>query len=659
MRNLAGDIRYALRQFRLSPVFTCTAILTLALGIGGTTAIFSLIHAVMLRSLPVADPASLYRVGASNDCCVNGGPQDQWGMFPYPFFEHIKESTPEFESITAFQAGPVQFSIRRAGIDRVARPVRGEFVTGSYFSTFGIRSFAGRLFSDKDDRAAAPPVAVISDQLWKQSYGSEPSIIGSTVVVESHPFTIIGVAPPGFFGETLRSDPPDLWLPLQQEPMVRGQESLLHQGISAWLRVIGRVRPGASVAPIGPRLTGMLREWLMTDAGYPAVWLPQIKQMLPKQVIQVIPAGAGVAEMKEEYNRTLQILLAVCGLVLLIACANCANLLLARGMARRVDTSLRMAVGASRARLVRQSLTESVLLAIGGGIAGLLVAYGASELILALAFHQARSLPISAEPSLPALVFAFALSLVTGMLFGTAPAWFATRTDPIEALRGSQRSTTDHSSFSRNALLVVQATLSVVLIAGAGLLARSLGNLEHQNLGFAVKNRITVSLNPPPASYDQQRLQALYRSLEDRLNHVPGIQQASLALYNPLTDHWSELVMVEGHPQVAMSENNSAAWDRVSANYLTTLGEKIVQRPELRGIGYRAEPAGGDRQPGIRAPLLPKGRGDRRAFRHRFARERPYVSHRGGGAGRQVRTAEQAAGTDVLSAPFATCGVQQ
>src|SRR4051812_13745125 len=242
MQHLSADLRYAFRQFRLSPVFTLTAVLTLALGIGGTTAIFSLIHAVMLRSLPVADPASLYRIGDGNECCVEGGPQDKWGMVSFPLYQRLQAAAPEFEQVAAFQASPVRFSVRRAGVDRVAKPLRGEYVTGNYFSTFGIRSFAGRLFSPADDGAAATPVAVLSYRAWQGTYGADPSVIGSNCVVEGHPFTVIGIAPPGFFGETLRSDPPDIWLPLQQEPLIAGQGSLLHQSISAWLRVIGRLR---------------------------------------------------------------------------------------------------------------------------------------------------------------------------------------------------------------------------------------------------------------------------------------------------------------------------------------------------------------------------------------------------------------------------------
>ena len=588
MENILADIRYSLRQFRQAPVFTLTAILTLALGIGGTTAIFSLIHTVMLRSLPVADPASLYRIGEGTECCVEGGPQDVWGIFSYALYEKLKAAAPEFEQVTAFQAAPNQFSVRREGTDREARPVSGEFVSGNYFSTFGIRPFSGRLLSPSDDQPSARPVAALSYQAWSQAFGRDPAVVGATFVIEGHPFTIIGITPPGFFGETLRSDPPDLWLPIQQEPLIDVQAALLHQPQEAWLRLIGRLRPGATTAGLGPRLTVVLRQWLQYGGAYQAEWMPDVIKMLPKQVIHIVPAGGGVAEMKEDYGRSLQILLGVCGLVLLIACANVANLMLARGMARRTQTSLRLAMGASRARILSQSLTESVLLSFAGGIAGLLVADAAGRLILALAFHSAHFLPISTSPSLPVLAFAFALSLATGVLFGTAPAWFATRTDPVEALRGANRSTRDSASFSRKALLVLQATLSVVLVAGAGMLTRSLNHLERQDFGVQTANRISISLNPPPASYTPQKLAALYRDLQYRVGRLPGVERVSVSLYNPFTNNWGEGIVVEGRPFAGLTENSSASWDRVSTGYFESVGQPII-----RGRGFTTADAGG------------------------------------------------------------------
>src|ERR1700685_2104100 len=577
MQNLLGNLRYALRQFRLSPVFACAAVLTLALGIGGTTAMFTLIHAVMLRSLPVSDPGKLYRIGEGDDCCVEGGHQDRWGMYSFPLYQRLKAETPEFEEVAAFQAGSGRLSVRRQGVESAARPLRSEYVTGNYFQTLGVGAFGGRVFTPDDDTPAAPPVAVLSHRAWQMTYGSDPAVVGSSFIVEGHPFIVIGVAPPGFFGETLRGDPPDIWVPLHQEPMMEGDGALLNQSISAWLRVIGRLRPGASIAGMSPRLTGVLRQWMQNDSGYPANWMPSVIQMLPKQFINVVPAGAGVAEMKEEYSRSLQILLSVCGLVLLIVCANVANLLLARAVTRRGQTAIRLALGATRREIIMQALTESVLLAVAGGIAGLLVAVAAAGLFFPLGFHSSHFLPISTAPSLIVLAFAFGLALVTGIYFRAAPAWLATRTDPAEALRGSGRGTRDRSSFARKALLVVQATLSVVLVAGATMLGRSLNKLEHKDLEYQVQGRVEVDLNNPPATYTQPRLQALYRQLEEQLNRLPGVQGSGMAMYNPLTDNWGELIMVAGHPAGKISEDSGASWDRVSANYLQNWGMAILR----------------------------------------------------------------------------------
>jgi len=569
------NFRHTLRQFRAAPVFTAAAILTLALGIGGTTAIFTMIHAVMLRSLPVADPSLLYRIGDGDDCCVQGGPQDRWGMFSYPLYERLKTQTPEFEEVAAFQAGGQRVSVRREGPGLAAKPMRSEYVTGSYFSTLGVKPFGGRFFSPADDKPSAPPVVVMSHHTWQTEYGADPAVVGSHFVIEGHPFTVIGIAPPGFFGETLRSNPPDIWIPLQAEPFIALDSSLLRQPVSAWLRAIGRLRPGASTAGMAPRLTGILRQWMEHDAGYPSNWMPDIIRGLPKQVLDVVPAGAGVAVMKEEYGRSLQILLGVCGMVLLIACANVANLLLARAVSRRGHTALRLALGAGRRQIVGQALFEAIVLAVAGGIAGIVVAALASRLLLSLAFSNSTFIPISTLPSLPVLGFAFAVALVTGVVFGAAPAWFATRTSPLEALRGVGRSTSDHSSLARRALLIAQAALSVVLVAGATMLARSLDKLEHQQFGFTTEGRVVVSLNRPPATYTQPQLAALYRNIQDGFNRVPGISGSGLALYNPLTDNWGELVFVSGHPAAKMSGDAGSSWDRVSAAYLQNLGVKL------------------------------------------------------------------------------------
>lgn len=577
MQNIIQDIRYALRQFRRSPVFTATALLTLAIGIGGTTAIFTMVNAVMLRSLPVADPASLYRVGDSSNCCVNGGPQDNWGLFTYALYERIREATPEFAELAAFQAAPGPMSVRRAGNEEPSKPLTGEFVTGNYFKTFGVNSFAGRGLTARDDRAAAAPVAVLSYRAWRQTYGSDPAIIGSTFVIGGHPFTIVGISAPGFYGDTLRSDPPDLWVPLQQEPMMRGSAALLHQKIPAWLRIIGRLKPGTTIAGMPARLTVVIRRYLKDESDYPAAFMPEIIRLLPKQHVNVVPAGSGVGTMKDGYRNSLRILLTVCGLVLLIACANVANLLLARGVAQRANISIRTALGASRTRLIRQMLTESILLSVLGGIAGLVVAYFGARLLLALAFGSTHFIPISADPSLPVLGFAFALSLVTGVLFGTAPAWFASRTDPAEALRGLNRSSGERSSLPQKTLLVMQAALSIVLLAGAGLLTRSVSNLEHQDFGFATEHRLSVAINDPPATLSEDQLRVIYKRLRERLLEIPGVRSAGIAQYSPLTDNWSDLVYPEGSVDVKLDMNQLTSMDRVGVGYLETMGQPILQ----------------------------------------------------------------------------------
>ena len=576
MQTLRQDVAYALRQMGRSPIFTLTAMLTLALGIGATTAIFSLIHTVMLKSLPVVDPSSLYRIGDGNDCCVEGSPQDNWGMFSYPFYQRMKESTPEFSELAAFQAGRSQFAARRGETDRIAKPLRGEYVSGNYFSTFGVGPFAGRTIVPSDDQPSAAPVAMLSYRAWQQEYGSDPSIVGSTMILDGHPFTIIGITPPGFFGETLRSNPPEIWVPISTEPLFNGQNSFLNH-FQAWLRVIGRLRPGATIGDMPGRLTNQLRLWLVNDSGMPADWMSGIKAALPKQIIHIVPAGTGVGVMKEDYGASLRILLTVCSLVLLIACANIANLLLARGASRRAQMSIRLALGASRRRLVRQSLTESLVLSVLGGILGLVVAYVGVKAIVALTFQHGRYVPISATPSLSVLAFAFVVSLLTGVLFGVAPAWFTSHADPAEALRGANRSTRDRATFSQRALVVVQATLAVVLLAGAGLLTRSLMKMQRQNFGYEVDNRIVISLTAPFSSYPRAKLDAMYRELQDRLSHIPGVQRAALALYAPLQDNWGEIVIRQGHGMPGMEEQTGSSWDHVSVGYLETMGQQILK----------------------------------------------------------------------------------
>ena len=304
METLRQDIAYALRQMRQSPVFTLTAMLTLALGIGATTAIFSLIHTVMLKSLPVVDPASLYRIGDGSDCCVEGSPQDNWGMFSYPFYLRMKEPTPEFASWPRSRRADAQFSARRGESDRVAKPLRGEFVTGNYFSTFGVGAFAGRTIRPSDDQPTAPPVAMLSYRAWQQQYGSDPRIVGSTIDPgrssghhrRHHAARILRRDAAQRSSRGLAADPAGAAVPRQE----LSAASL--SGVAARDRPASS--PGASPNALPARLTSLLRVWLVNESGMPAEWMAGIKAGLPKQNIKVVPAGTGVGVMKAELRAT-------------------------------------------------------------------------------------------------------------------------------------------------------------------------------------------------------------------------------------------------------------------------------------------------------------------------------------------------------------------
>lgn len=576
MGNLTQDLRYALRQLLKSPGFSVTVVLTLALGIGANTAIFTLVHSILLKSLPVANPAQLYRIGDTDNCCVQGSFVSENGdfdIFSYDLYKHLQASAPEFEQLAAMQAGANMVNVRRGR--GVAKPLVSEYVSGNYFSTFGVGAFAGRLMAASDDAPSAPPVAVLSYQSWQANFASDPSVVGSVFTIQGQPITIIGVTPPGFFGDRVRSEPPSFWLPLSSEPLIEHENSILLHPATSWLYAIGRLTPGTSMAALQAKLSSSLRQYLSTLPDYTRDGGDTV---IPKQHVVLSPAGGGIQSMQQETGTGLRLLMAISALVLLIACANIANLLLARGTARRADTSIRMALGAGRRRLIQQMLTESVLLGCIGGIAGLGVAYGGVHMILSLMFPDSPNLPIQASPSLPVLAFAFALSLLTGIVFGIAPAWIGSHSEPAEALRGVNRSTRDRSSLPQKSLIVFQAALSLVLLAGAGLLTQSLRNLEHQRFGIATANRYVVHLDPYGAGYTAPRLPALYQQLEQRFSALPGAKNVGLALYSPLEgNNWGECVYVEGRPAPSAGADCGSSWDRVSAHFLDAVGQPVIR----------------------------------------------------------------------------------
>jgi predicted permease len=577
MMNLLQDLRFALRQLRKSPGFTLTAVITLALGIGANTAIFTLVHAILLRSLPVTDPSQLYRIGDTDNCCVEGGyvgDDGDFDIFSLDLFEHLKKSAPEFEQLAAVQAGRNRWSVRRASA--LSKPLQGEFVSGNFFATLGLGAYAGRVFMDSDDMAGAPPAAVMSYRAWQVEYEADRSIVGSTIFIQTKPFTVIGVAPPGFFGDRVTDSPPDFWLPIQTEPYVRGQgSSILHNDEQHWLYPLGRVRPGTNIGALQTKLSVALRQWLSSRPNYTKDGGAAI---IPKQHVVVVPGGGGIQSLQEEAGKGLKMLMILSTVVLLIACANIANLLLARSTARRSDIALRMALGAGRSRVTRQILTESVLLSFIGGLAGLAVAYAGSHTILAFAFPDARNLPISASPSLPVLGFAFLVSLLTGILFGAGPAWMSSHAQPAEALRGVNRSTRDRSSLPQQALVVFQAALTLVLLAGAILMTKTLVNLEHQDFGILTSNRYVLHFDPAGAGYTVDRLRELNRQLEDRFSALPGVKAVGMGMYSPLEgDNWGECVIQQGHPAPGPNSHCGSTWDRVSPGFLDSIGVPVVR----------------------------------------------------------------------------------
>lgn len=571
MSTLIQDLRYALRRMRASPSFALVCVITLALGIGANTAIFTLVDAVMLKSLPVANPSELIRVGNANNCCVLGGMQDDWDIFSYDLYKQFRDHTPQFIQLAGFQAAPPDMSVRRSGAAGPAEAYKGEFVSGNYFSTFGIGAFAGRVITPADDRPGAAPAAVMSYRTWVTHFGGDPSVVGATFTINTVPYTVVGVAAPGFFGDTLRTDPPDLWLPLATEPALQGAVSILNHPDLHWLHVIGRLKPGANTARLQSEVTVELQRWLSARPDLTAYERSQIS----KQHIVVAPGGGGVQDMQSGAKAGFLLVTVIAGLVLLIACANLANLFLARGAATRSETAIRVALGASRRKLIRQTITESVLFAVVGGIAGLLVAFLGTRAILLVAFRGAHYVPISPTPSLAVLGFAFLLSLLTGVVFGAAPAWVTSRADPADALRGAGRSTRDRSSLSQKSLVVVQVALSVVLLAGAGLVTESLRNVENQNFGFEPQHRLVVRVDPGLAGYKPDQLYGLYQQLRERLPQIPGVVSASYSSYSPMRgDNWGFGFHIEGRPP---EERDGASFDSVGPNYFETIGTRLVR----------------------------------------------------------------------------------
>jgi putative ABC transport system permease protein len=574
------ELRQALRQLRKSPGFTATAVLTLGLGIGATSAIFTLVQQVMLKSLPVTKPEELYRIGKAIHCCGWGGytQEDDFSIFSWDLYKHFRDNTPEFMDLAALEAGNHELGVRPAGSQHPADTRNGQLVSGNFFRTFGVGAWIGRVLTPADDVEGAPPVAVMSYRVWKEKYGGDPGVVGSVYQINGHPFTIVGVAAPGFYGAKLVGwGMPEFWLPVTSEPLLDGATAWLKMVPQHRLDVIGRVKPGTDPKQMEAQLRVELHDW---QASHVAEMVPQEKEIWQQQKLYLTPGGAGVDDMRREYEDGLKLLLAAAGCVLLVACANIANLLLARGLKNRQQTSVRIALGASRGRLVRKALVESVTLGVVGGALGVGVAYAATRLMVHLAFKIASAdnyVPIQATPSMMVLLFTLGVAVLTGVLFGIAPAWMTSHAEPVEALRGARGSTGTKARWPQKALVIAQAAMSLVLLSAAAMLGQSLRNLEHQNYGFQMQGRYVAWINPLLANYKPEQLDPLFKEIQMRLGAIPGVRQVSSALYAPMSgDSWNTGVHIEGKPEPDAKSDYGATWLRITPGFFETLGTPMM-----------------------------------------------------------------------------------
>lgn len=568
MAGLADDVRYGMRRLRRSPGFATTALLTLALGIGATTAIFTLIYQVILRSMPVEHPEQLYKVGKEIECCVDSGYQGDWRIFSYDLYQTLKNNVPGAQDMAAVMAGTMTTSAHRQN-ETASQPLDIRVVSGNYFDVLGVKPLMGRLLRPEDDHEGAAPVAVLSYPIWQNKFHGDPGIVGQTIIMTGHPVTVVGVTAQSFLGDRNATDPAGVWLTLAQEPIF-DTRVLYKQPNSHWLDLLVRIPDASKVSTIQNALHGTLVQWLLANRdAKSSTTLEEIR----KQTTELASASGGINDLRDEYEKSLTMLQMIAAFVLLIACANLANLMLVRGVARRQELSVRSALGASRNRLIREMLVESVLLAIAGGVLGLVVANLGVKAMLAMAMGSSEVLPVSASPSLPVLAFAFVLSTVTGVLFGIAPAMIASRTNPAEALRGANRAT-GNSGGMQKTLVVVQAALSVALLSTAALLISSLNKLEHQNFRFETKGRVLAFIDLQAAGYKYEQLDGLYKRIDQAFAAVPGLHDVAYATFTPMSNNnWGTGVALQG---TAKNVDENISYTAISPTFFDAVGTRLI-----------------------------------------------------------------------------------
>jgi macrolide transport system ATP-binding/permease protein len=572
------DMKLTVRQLRNTPGFTAVAVGSLALGIGANTAIFTLINAVLLTSLPVRDPCGLLLLGNARGDGVGTAQSGSFFAYSVDLYRHLK-NVDAFDGLAAVQSSDqTRVSVRRAAW-AAAQPARAKLVSGNYFDVLGVHALVGRMLEPSDDSVSAPPVVVISYQYWKDALNGNPSVIGTPLEMSGVSLVIAGIAPPEFFGEKLQPDPPSLWIPLSVERQLDPQHPLIDSPDDHWLYLLGRLKPTVSVAQAEARLTAALKNWRFAREG--SALSDEGRRVILGNYVELTSAGGGVAGMKRGYSRTLQLLLAISMTVLLIACANIAALLLARGSARRVERFVRLALGGGRGRLVRQSLAESLTLGLAGGALGLSVAVGGTKLLIATVFRGAQYVPIHVAPDLRVLAFTLVLSAGAAVLFGLLPtirmsAEIARGMKPAGPAGHGPRAVRRRLGLGAG-LIIGEAALSVVVLAAASGFVRSLVNLTRQQFGFDREHVLTLNIDPARAGYGHNRLGPLYQRIDTRLNALPGVKGASLSTYSPFDECCDSFtITVDGYTPKS-GERVNARLDRASPRYFETIGTRVLR----------------------------------------------------------------------------------
>jgi predicted permease len=579
LENLMQDLRFAFRTMRRSPGFTAIAIVSLALGIGANTAIFTLINDLMLKSLPVRDPRGLVAIGKQVDGGIVDGMSGSLDMFPYEFYEKMHQSGEAFSSMTAYQSGgAMRATVRRNGAAAIGS-AQIMLVTGNYFDVLRVPAAAGRLLEPADDKGAnSRPVLVISDRYWRTNLGANPDAIGQTIRVNSTPLTIVGVAGPGFYGEHVETTPTDFWIPLGMQPQLTMMETLNGPGGYYWLQMMARLKPGVTRAQAQQWLSMQLRNYMLAREGDAT---PQRKQEIEKSYVELFPGAEGVSQLRDRYEQPLRILMAVVAVVLLIACANLANFLLAKTLAREHEISTRLALGAGRWRIVRQMLTESLVLSLCGGVLGLIFAYWGTSALIAFVAKGEKFTPIQALPDWRVLAFSLGVSLLTGVLFGIGPALHVSRMAMESGLNSSVRSAVGNASRGSRMvpqiLIAAQVALSLVLLVGAGLFLRTLRNLENRDFGFERSHLLVVNLEPKLANYKSDQLGGFTRRVFDRINALPGVETSAMSGAPPMSmGSWMGPVTVTGRPEDP-NDQHITTYMRITPGYFETLHMGLLQ----------------------------------------------------------------------------------